>query len=238
MFERVCVAIEDFSIIVHALSHDLTDFQRNIISQPQPKSVLKKFDENTLEAILKYCDTDCLSPDEKQFIENIRSQNASIIKKFVEHLLEFMDYNWVIYTKIKHGNTLFMPYQKISVNGMDTFAAPVVYNKKHPEQVKVLLLNPFIYSRLQVIFDSLLNLMHQFCSANFDYIRRGENGSFLPACYAPITDEEEAHCEQLIKKYDSKGNFYNINAIIEGNIDNQLVNKIFAFYQKCNLAFK
>jgi hypothetical protein len=237
MFERVCVAIEDFSIIVYALSNDLTDFQRNIVSQPKPKSVLNDFNENTLEAILKYRDIDSLQPEERQLIENIRNQNASIIKEFVGYLIEFMDYNWVIYTKIKHGNTLFMPYQKINVNGMDTFAAPVVYNKKHPEQVKVLLLNPFIYSRLQIMFDSLLNLMYQFCNANFEYISRGENGTFLTACYAPITDEEKAQYEQLIKKYNSKGNAYNINAIIEGNIDNKLVNKIFAFYQKCNLAF-
>ena len=99
MFERVCIAIEDFSIIVYALSKDSTDFQRNIVSQPQPKCVLKDFNEITLDAILKYRDTDCLQPDEKQLIENIRSQNASLIKEFVGYLREFMDYNWIIYTK-------------------------------------------------------------------------------------------------------------------------------------------
>lgn len=238
MFERVCVAIEDFSIIVYALSKDLTDFQRNIVSQPKPKTVLKDFNESTLDAILKYRDTSCLQPEEKQLIENIRNQNASIIKEFVGYLIEFMDYNWIIYTKIKHGNTLFMPFQKIKVDGMDTFAAPVVYNQKHPEQVKVLLLNPFIYSRLQIMFDSLLNLMYQFCNANFEYISRGERGTFLTACYVPITDEEKSQYEQLIKKYESKASVYNINAIIEGNIDNKLVSKIFAFYKKCNLAFR
>ena len=98
-FERVCIAIEDFSIIVYALSKDSTDFQRNIVSQPQPKCVLKDFNEITLDAILKYRDTDCLQPDEKQLIENIRSQNASLIKEFVGYLREFMDYNWIIYTK-------------------------------------------------------------------------------------------------------------------------------------------
>lgn len=131
-----------------------------------------------------------------------------------------------------------MPFQKIKVDGMDTFAAPVVYNKKHPEQVKVLLLNPFIYSRLQIMFDSLLSLMYQFCNANFEYISRGEKGTFLTACYAPITNEEKLQYEQLIKKYEEKGSAYNINAIIEGNIDNKLVSKIFAFYKKCNLAFR
>lgn len=238
MFERVCVAIEDFSIIVYALSKDLTDFQRNIVSQPNPKTVLKDFDESTLDAILKCRDTSCLQPEEKQLIENIRNQNASIIKEFVGYLIEFMDYNWIIYTKIKHGNTLFMPFQKIKVDGMDTFAAPVVYNKKHPEQVKVLLLNSFIYSRLQFMFDSLLTLMYQFCNANFEYISRGERGTFLTACYAPITDEEQSQYEQLIKKYESKASIYNINVVIEGNIDNKLVSKIFTFYQKCNLAFR
>lgn len=238
LFERVCVAIEDFSIIVYALSHNLEDFQKNVISQPNPKAILETFDENTLNVIMKYRDTGCLNDSDKNFVQDIRKRNSAIIKEFVSLLVEFIDFNWVIYTKIKHGNTMFTPYQKIKIHDVDTFVSPVVYNKKCPEQVKILLLNSFIYSRLQLMFNSLLTLMHNFCDANYEYISRGEVGTFFSACFADVTDEERTRCEQISRQYSSDSHQYAINTVVTGNIDGKVINEIFDFYHRCNLAFR
>lgn len=238
LFERVCLAIEDFSIIVYALSCDLEDFQKNVVSQPNPKSILTNFDEKTLDTILKYCDLDHLSPSDRELIQNIRSRNASIIKEFVSLLVEFIDFNWVVFTKIKHGNTIFTPYEKIKIDNMETFVSPVVYNKKHPEQVKMLLLNSFIYSRLQLMFNSLTTLMYQFCNTNYEYICSGETGTFLGLCFAEISEEEMAHYKEIVKKYSLHRHRYDIKAIITGDIDRKLINEVFDFYRRCNLGFQ
>lgn len=237
LFERVCVAIEDFTIISNALSLELSDFQKNILKQPNVEKILNSFNAEMLDKILKYRDISCLASDEQELITSIRNRNTTYILNFVNQLKNFVAYHWVIYTKIKHGNTLFQPYKKINIRNIATFVAPVVYNSKQPEKTKVLMLSLPIYIKLQTIFNSLLNLMYNFCKENYDYICRSENGRFLGVCYADTTTEERDQLEKIHSKYLLQVMNYDISMTIEGSIDNRIIDEILEVYREFNIGF-
>lgn len=229
MFEKVCIAIEDFCDIIYALSMELNLFNKNIISQPNPQNILKSINQEKLKIVFKHRDLDGLRSEEKTLIENLRKRNFDTVLEFIDILIKFIDENWIIYTKIKHGNTVIYGMEKINICGFDTFIMPVFYNTKSVEKPKLLILNYSVYRILKDLFVSLQGLSNDLCVINYNYICRNEEKFIINNIYFSMNENDIQKTKMILERYD-KGVFTRLNVSVQLNTDMDKIHEVLDFY--------
>lgn len=237
LFERLCLVIEDFSIIFNALSLELSDFHKNILHQPNVEKILQKIDKASIYKVLKYDDISYMANEDKEVIECYRNKNIKMILEINNYMQEFIKYNWLIYTKLKHGNTVIYNYEKINLDNIPTYVLPVMYNTKKPQEVRALVLNYPIYKKMLMLFNSILILTESFCETNYEYICNCELENILGSVYVDsFSKNEYLKVKEILKKYPKKSNHYDINLCLKWDADINKIKDIINMYKKIKVV--
>lgn len=237
LFERLCLVIEDFSIIFNALSLELSEFHRNILHQPKVESIIKNIDKNSIYKVLKYDDLSYMTNDDKSIIEEIRNNSVDIVLEIKRYIEKFLEHNWLIYTKLKHGNTVIYNYNKIVLDGINTYVLPVMYNTKEPKKTKPLILNYNIYLKMQLLFDSILILTKSFCDTNYNYICSCETENILGEIYTDTMDENMIKkVKDILKKYPKGTSYYNISLQVKFESELEKLKNIIDMYKEMKVV--
>lgn len=238
LFERLCQSIEDLTGIIFSLQNDLSKFQEKIISPPNPQNVLKKLTKEKWNELLRYCDIESLPLEsaDRDLILTVRERNITVLQKYTQLIDNFINLYWVIYNKLKHGNTLMYGFSQSEVNGERAIFIPAFYNSKEPEKVKELMVTQSIYKKWQNLFDTTITLTEDLISTNLEYLERLGKPFLIKTTYCSIDKSEYEHLLNLQKVYEKGTEKFNINVLIEAEIKEESINRHIDFYNKFDLG--
>jgi hypothetical protein len=187
LVERVCQLIEDFSTLCYALSNELSAFPQNILNKEPsiPKRLERLTDRSSWHTLLRYPDLGTLhfSGEDKEFLHQHYERNISVLLKLAEVLERFKKLHWRFYTKHKHANPLIYGLTRIEVRGEPTIAIPAFNDKKHPEAVKALVMNYYMYNRQREIANIIITVMKDLLDRAVLYIELNGQPSIETIAY-------------------------------------------------------
>lgn len=232
--DRLCLLIEDLSALLHALQGDLEEFEKHIVSQPNPRGILKRLDSSKWHTILKYADLGSLpiSPDDKDFLKAIRGRNVERLQGIVDLASWFLDLHWLFYTKHKHANTLVYGFQKLELNNEATFMIPAIYNTEQPTKLKGVIVNASIYEKWKTMMNGLVMMLHDMAERTITFIERDGKPFAEYQVYCPLESRERSRIEEIIKQCDASVTRTNITVHLQATAELALIQDFIGFYEK------
>lgn len=238
LVENLCHLIEDFSILCYALWDDLADFTARMISQPNPKNILRELGSQHWITILRYPDLASLNLEEqdKVFMQQHYDKNISVVQRFVSLLKKYIDLYWTFFNKRKHGNTLLYGIEKVKIKGEQTLLLPIAYNRKKPEKYKLVPFNYSMYKQNQILFNNLATLIQDILNRTILFIQR--NGVCLLdyASYYKMTEENKEKVNKLIEEHNISVRQAKINVRMRFNIENKVLTPFYEFYEDFDIG--
>ena len=224
---RICELIEDYTGICSALWGNLKDFPKAILSQKSPEPIMKQFNDEKLNTLLRYAPLNgiYLPVEEKKLIQYIRERNITYIKKNNERLNYFLKLYWTFFVKYKHRNTLLYPFEQKIINGERTVIIPAIYNCKNPSIVTAAIVNKRIYEFYKIILDSLVNINKDIIERTIMYIETGGNLLIEYSWFDKLNKEEKELANKIIKKYNFNFPRFNINPNVQITVEPKILKK-------------
>ncbi len=234
LLERLCLLIEDLAKLLHALQFDLKLFLEQILSKENPQNILRAIDTSKWNTILRYAqlDTLAISTDDQLFLSKIRQKNIERLNIFVDLCLDFLELHWPFFIRHKHGNTILYGLGSATINGLRSFMIPAVFNQRHPERIKGILVNGLIFQKWQTFFDGLVLLTQWLVERTIVFIETGGKAFAEYGTYFVLHPEEKSQLEQIVKRCDEGTARANITVTIEASIESQGLKKFSDFYAK------
>jgi hypothetical protein len=240
LVERLCQLIEDFSTLCYALSNDLSAFPQNILSKES--SVSKRLqcltDRASWYTLLRYPDLDTLHfrSEDKEFLLQHYERNIIVLLNLAKVLEQFRKLHWRFYIKHKHANPLIYGIEKVEVRGERSIAIPAVDDEKHPEAVKVLLMNYCMYSQQRKIVNTIIMLMNDLLDRAILYIELNGKPIIETIAYYKMTPLAAQKLEGLIKDYNRYIKRNPIKLTLKVEITDTVIQKFVESYDNLDLG--
>lgn len=224
---RICELIEDYTGICSALWGNLKDFPKVILSQKSPKKIMKQFNDEKLNTLLRYAPFNeiYLSVEEENLIKYIREKNITFIKKINERLNYFLKLYWKFFNKYKHGNTLLYPFEQKIINGERTVIIPAIYNPKNPSIATAVIVNKRIYEFWKTILDVLLMIIEDIIKRTIMYIETGGILLIEYSWFEKLKKVENELAMKIIKKHRKGVPSFNINPKVQITVEPKISKK-------------
>jgi hypothetical protein len=224
---RICELIEDYTGICSALWGNLKDFPEVILCQKSPEPIMKQFNGEKLNTLLRYAPFNeiCLPVEEENLIKYIREKNITFIKKNNERLNYFLKLYWKFFNKYKHRNTLLYPFEQKTINGERTVIIPAIYNRKNPSIATSAIVNKRIYEFWKTILDVLLIVNKDIIKRTIMYIETGGNLLIEYSWFNKLKKEEKELAIKIIKKHRLDVPSFNINPNIQITVEPKILKK-------------
>ena len=236
LIERTCQLIEDFCCYSFSLWSNVNEFPQRIVQQPNPKNILKKFDNDKWNTLLRYSDLNSLviTSDEKDLVFNIRKRNIEVLNNYLKIMGKFLDLYWKFYNKHKHGNPLIYGFNTFEIDGEPSIFIPAAYNSKKIFEMTGIIMNRSMYKKLIVLFGEIYKITGEILDTTIKYIQRSGKLFILNATYCKIYPEHQKIIDKIIKEYDSSTIFHNVELIINVDRQEDKIKKHLDFYNNLN----
>lgn len=234
LLDRLCLIIEDLAKLLHALQFDLQAFLQSILTEKNPQNILKQIDAAKWQTILRYAPIDKLgiSDNDKLFLSDIRQRNIERLSTVVGLCLDFLKLHWPFFIRHKHGNTILYGLRPTNIKGERSFMVPAVFNQKHPDKMKGILINNTIYQKWQVLLNGLVQMIQWLIERTIVFIET-EGESFAEyQTYFPLKPEEEARIERILKLCNVGRKRINVTVNLVATMEQDALQKFTDFYGK------
>ena len=234
LLERLCLIIEDLAKLLHALQFDLERFLRSILTDKNPQNILKEINEPKWHTILCYAPINTLpiSGDDKLFLSEIRRKNMERLNIVITLCLDFLKLYWPFFLKHKHGNTILYGLGSAIVNEEQSFMLPAVFNQKHPDKIKGVLVSASIYEKWQLFLNGLVQMTQWIVERTIVFIERGGEHFAEYQTYFSLQQEEREQLEGIVKLCDAGIKRINVIVNINATMEPEFLQKFTDFYKK------
>lgn len=224
---RICELIEDYTGICSALWGNLKGFPEAIVSQKSPKPIMKQFNDEKLNTLLRYAPLNeiDLPVEEKNLIQYIREKNITFIKKNNKRLNYFLKLYWKFFQKYKHSNTLIYPFKQEIINGERIVIIPAIYNHKNPSRATPVIVNKRIYEFYKIILDGLIIICKDIIGRTIMYIETGGNLLIEYSWFDKLKKEEKDLIIKIIKEHRLNVPSFNINPTVKITMEPKILKK-------------
>jgi len=235
--DRLCLLIEDFCSLAYALWDSLLLFPERIISQPNPENILKQFSQDRWFTLLRYAPVDVTAPklDDRLLLDSVRSRNVTVLMKMVAAIQYFVGLYWLGFTKRKHGNTLLYGFEVNEIRGERALMVPVMYNRKTPSDMRAIIITPTILATWKDLFNSIYQLAEDLIERTIEYAETGGHLVAERVLYFNIAEAESLHLREIIAAHDQKAARITVEASVQGEIPEKVIERHFGLVMKCNL---
>jgi hypothetical protein len=238
LFERLCLLIEDFLSLCHAAWGELTEFPIRLISQPNPKNILREFTSDKWAILFRWCPVEQLnlSLEDQLVLSRVRAGNVQVLDKFLHVLTGFVDLYWVGWTKRKHGNTWIQTMIEVLIEGEPTLVIPVIFNTKNPTVTRTIIINNTIYTKWQSLSNELVLLSKDVVDAALALVDRAGMPLILSKTYYTVSRADWECIETIIRDQDSETIQRELNLNLETHLPQDVLEKHLAFYSQFDLG--
>lgn len=208
LLERLMLLIEDLAKVAFGLSGDLRQFPRVVLTQKDPKALLRKIGEPHWRTILRYepIENLRLPKGDADFLENVRARNIEFLMGFQSVISDFLELHWGTFVKRKHGNTTFFGFQPQSMWGERGILIPTVVDPAKPSTLKGLVVTKRVRERWGGIFASTSGLVRDIVQRNIEFMERGGKGFSERMTYFGMKRAEIENLTRIIANAEASNN--------------------------------